>query len=107
MKSFCHDLKQQKIIRGLKATLQDRPLIEEKTGYILLNRKCVLAKKKQKFRLVGHIDWVKYRMADLVDAMNTDSLEQYYSNQLEKYPPDWKDKDLEKSLKQKYEVTND
>ena len=59
MDSVWHDIKKRHIIRSLKSKLKDRPLIEEKVGYLLLNRQCVLAKKKQKFRLVGHIDWVK------------------------------------------------
>ena len=102
MRSYGHGLKQQKILRNLKSGLNDRPSIEERTGYILINRKCVIAKHKQKFRPVGQMDWVKYLMADLVDALNTDTLEQYYEKQLAKYPPNWKDKDLEMRVKAKY-----
>ena len=64
-----------------------------------------IAKKKQIMRLKTRLDWVSYRPKDLAHAIETDTIEQYYAQQLtdpRSYPNVWKRKHEEIDTKEYY-----
>lgn len=52
-------------------------------GYIRVNNEFfITSKKKTKFRMISRLDWVYYTPKDLARAIETNTVEQYYSQQL-------------------------
>ena len=74
-------------------------------GFLCINGDIYVAKKSVKFRLRSHLDWAYYTPKTLADAINTDTVEQYYEAMLKDVksdPNEWKDKDFEHELKAIY-----
>jgi len=74
-------------------------------GFLCINGDIYVAKKSMKFRLRSHLDWAYYTPQTLADAINTDTVEQYYEFMLKDIhsdPNEWKDKDFEHELKSIY-----
>jgi hypothetical protein len=64
-----------------------------------------IAKHKPKMRLKSHLDWSWYTPKTLAQAMDSASVEEYYEHMLldcRSDPNQWKDLDLEMSMKTYY-----
>jgi len=64
-----------------------------------------ITKHSTKFRLKSHIDWAWYEPKSLAQALTNNTLEQYYEIMLKDIhsdPNEWRDKDLEMTLKTHY-----
>ena len=77
----------------------------ERNGYLEVNGLFYIAKNSNKMRLISHLDWCYYEPQCLADAINTDTVEEYYEQQLNDPNSDpnvWRDKDKEMDLKTHY-----
>tara|TARA_R110002153_G_C13172547_1_gene484232 strand:- start:185 stop:592 length:408 start_codon:yes stop_codon:yes gene_type:complete len=72
---------------------------DESHGYIRIQRATwqlpaiYISKKKPIFKILSRLDWVHYDPIELANAINNDTIEDYYSQQLSdprSYPNDWK-----------------
>ena len=62
-------------------------------GMLYIERSIFLAKKSRKMRLRSRIDWVYYDPKQLAHALETNTVEQYYANEIgdtQSNPNDWK-----------------
>jgi hypothetical protein len=78
---------------------------EGNSGILCIGKDIYVAKKTMKFRLRSHLDWAYYTPKTLADALNTDTVEQYYEimlNNIKSDPNQWKDKNIEMELKSYY-----
>ena len=71
----------------------------ESNGFIRIQRDdrqspaIYISKKKPIFKILSRLDWVHYDPIELANAINNDTIEDYYSQQLSdpcSYPNDWK-----------------
>lgn len=72
---------------------------------LVLNKDIYIAKNSMKFRLKSHLDWAYYTPKTLADAINNNTVEQYYEimlNDINSDPNIWKDTDFEMTLKSFY-----
>lgn len=72
---------------------------------LIVNNQFILAKSKEKMRLVSQLDWVHYTPADLAQAINTNTVDAYYEQQLNDSLSDpnvWKRHHEEMELKSFY-----
>jgi hypothetical protein len=82
--------------------------IHEGAGFLTIianNQTIYLAKKSSKFRLESQLDWAYYTPKTIANAINSNSIEQYYEIMLKDINSDpniWKDKDFEMELKAYY-----
>jgi hypothetical protein len=77
----------------------------EGRGFLEVNGVFYIAKNSVKMRLVSHLDWCHYDAQDLANAIDSDTVEQYYEQQLNdpnSDPNQWRDKDKEMLLKTHY-----
>lgn len=77
----------------------------ERRGFLEVNSLFYIAKNSNKMRLVSHLDWCHYDAQDLAQAMDNNTVEQYYEQQLldsRSDPNQWKDTDKEMELKTHY-----
>lgn len=102
MRDYWKDITKDRIRSKLKKALTRPCSFQELHTCILVNDTCMIAKRRQKFRIKGQIDWVKYLVADLAHALDTDTVKEYYEKQLAKYPANWGNKEFEMSMKTKY-----
>ena len=82
-----------------------QPQVSEYRGMLAIDRKFYLAKKSSKMRLLSHLDWCWYTPKTLAQAINNDTVEEYYEVMLRDVrsdPNEWKDKNLEQELKSFY-----
>ena len=74
---------------------------------IIVNDIILIAKNKNRFKLLGKLDWVYYpRINILCDNIKNNTVKEYYEELIlhEKSPPnEWKDKNKEKKLKEFYD----
>ena len=81
------------------------PRYSESSGMLDVNNQFYIAKNSNKMRLKTHLDWCYYDAQDLAQAMNNNTVEQYYEQQLldsRSDPNQWKDTDKEMDLKTHY-----
>jgi len=74
---------------------------------LIVNKQFLLAKSKPKMRLVSQLDWVHYTDNELAQAINTNTVESYYEQQLKSANSDpniWKRHSEEMDLKSYYAV---
>lgn len=72
---------------------------------ICINNEFFIARKKTKFRMISRLDWVHYTPKELAHAIQTNTVEAYYVQQLlspKSDPNDWKDPIEEFDLKTYY-----
>ena len=78
---------------------------QENNGLLEINGLFYIAKKSSKMRLKSHLDWAWYTPKTLAQAIDTDTIEQYYEFMLHDGRSDpnlWKDRDIEMDLKTYY-----
>ena len=84
------------------------PKISEENGVLAIRLNDVtfyIAKHSTKFRLLSHLDWAWYTPNTLADAINNNTVEQYYEIMLKDVNSDpnvWKDRNFEMELKAFY-----
>lgn len=74
-------------------------------GMLGYNKEFLLAKHSTKMRLYSQLDWVHYTPKELADAINTNTVEQYYELKLQdgrSNPNVWRRPDEEHELKAFY-----
>jgi hypothetical protein len=74
-------------------------------GILCIGNDVYVAKKSMKFRLRSHLDWAYYTPKTLAQAIDTNTVEQYYEimlNDVRSDPNLWKDTDFEHELKAIY-----
>jgi hypothetical protein len=74
-------------------------------GIIKVNDEFFIGAKKAKMRMISRLDWVYYNPKDLARAIETDTVEQYYAQQLgdpNSDPNIWNDAVKEYELKTYY-----
>lgn len=101
-----HDpLLQQRWLRIRRLLTKPVSADEIRQGILAIDRDIYVAKKSMKFRLKSHLDWAYYTPTTLAQAINTDTVEQYYEVMLKDVNSDpnlWKDRDFEMELKAIY-----
>jgi hypothetical protein len=83
------------------------PTIQEHLGILKVNDNIYICKNKAKMRLRSHLDWVYYTPKTLAQAIDNDTVEEYYEIMLKDVRSDpnlWKDTDFELELKSYYAV---
>ena len=70
-------------------------------GMLKVGDHLLLAKKTQKFKPLSRLDWAMYKPKDLANALETDTVLDYYDSVLD-YNHDWRDTGKEKVLKTHY-----
>lgn len=79
--------------------------LDDEYGYIRVNKQFFIASEKTNMRMISRLDWVYYNPKDLAHAIETDTVEQYYANQLgdpHSHPNIWRDTQQEFDLKTYY-----
>jgi hypothetical protein len=79
--------------------------IREYKGQLVINNLVFLAKHSSKMRLKSHLDWSWYTPKTLAQALDNNTIEQYYEIMLKDIrsdPNQWNDKQLEAELKSYY-----
>ena len=74
-------------------------------GYLCFDKEVYIAKKSQKFRLKGWIDWAWYTPKTIANALDNNTMEDYYKfmlNDSRSDPNFWKDPNFEVQLKTYY-----
>ena len=74
-------------------------------GIIKINHEFFIGAKKTKMRMISRLDWVHYHPKDLARAIETDTVEAYYTQQLDDPASDpniWADAVKEFELKTYY-----
>lgn len=91
--------------KNIHKYLTTEPSVIEYNGILMFNDQFYLAKNSSKMRLKSHLDWCWYTPKTLADAIDNNSIEQYYELMLRDVrsdPNNWKDSDLEQTLKSYY-----
>lgn len=79
--------------------------LSDRYSMIRVNESFFISNKKPKMRMISRLDWVYYTPKDLARAIETDTVEQYYAQQLNDPNSDpniWKDAIKEFELKTYY-----
>lgn len=79
--------------------------VVEYRGMLGYNKQFLLAKHSAKMRLLSHLDWVHYTPKELANAINNNTVEEYYEQKLldnRSDPNVWKRPSEEHELKAKY-----
>ena len=90
---------------SIKKYLTTNPVINEFTGVLRVDDSLFIAKNKTKFRLKSHLDWAYYTPKTLAQAIDNNTIEEYYEimlNDIRSDPNIWKDTDFEMTLKSFY-----
>jgi len=77
----------------------------EYNGMLGYNKQFLIAKNTAKMRLLSHLDWVHYTPKELAQAIDSNTIEQYYELKLQDGRSDpnvWKRPDEEHELKAFY-----
>lgn len=80
-------------------------LFYEYRGQLSVDKQFLLAKHSPKMRLLSHLDWVHYTPKELAQAIDSNTIEQYYEQKLvdgRSDPNVWKRTDEEHELKSRY-----
>ncbi len=80
-------------------------IIAEYNGILTINKHIYLAKNSTKFRIRSHLDWSWYTPQTLAQAIDADTVDQYYEimlNHVNSDPNIWKNTDFEMELKTYY-----
>lgn len=104
-KIFINDQKLYWRWTAIQRHLTHQPQVSEYRGMLDIDRKFYLAKNSPKMRLLSHLDWCWYTPKTLAQAMNNNTVEQYYELMLcdvRSDPNEWKDQDFEQELKSFY-----
>jgi len=79
--------------------------IQEYRGILRIDKDIFIAKHSSKFRIRSHLDWAWYTPKTLAQAINNNTVDQYYEIMLADVrsdPNEWKDLDFEQELKSFY-----
>jgi hypothetical protein len=83
-----------------------RPVgISEYQGILTIGKDIYIAKNSSKFRIRSHLDWAWYTPKTLAQAIDNNTVDQYYEIMLTDVRSDpnvWKDSDFELELKSFY-----
>ena len=91
------------IVPHLNTTTQN--LRVSRQNMLIVDSKFIIIQKSNKFRLVSQIDLAYYTPKDLANAINTNTVEQYYEQMLNDKrsdPNKWKRLDEEMGIKSFY-----
>lgn len=80
---------------------------KEVSGQLIVNNQFLIAKKSAKMRLISHLDWCHYTPKTLAAAIESNTVDIYYEQQLKDSrsdPNEWRDKPKEMTLKTHYAV---
>lgn len=89
----------------IKAHLNKVVPINEYQGILRIDKDIYIAKNSSKFRIRSHLDWTWYTPKTLAQAIDNNTVDQYYEIMLADVrsdPNDWKDQDFEQELKSFY-----
>ena len=92
---------------SIRQHLTSPHVVVEYPGEIVINNHFRVATRSAKMRLISHLDWVFYTPRDLAAAMDSNTVDVYYEQQLldsQSDPNVWKDVDKEIELKTRYAV---
>ena len=80
-------------------------LANEFHSVLAINKDIYIAKNSNKFRLRSHLDWAWYTPLTLAQAIDSNTVDEYYEimlNNINSDPNIWKDSDFEMELKSYY-----
>lgn len=89
----------------IKRHLTQPVVISEYQGILRIGKDIYIAKKSSKFRIKSNLDWAWYTPKTLAQAIDNNTVEQYYEimlNDVRSDPNEWKDHDFEMELKAFY-----
>lgn len=104
-KVFINDQKLYWHWLAISKHLTTQPNVIERNHYLQINDNIYIAKNSSKMRLKSHLDWCWYTAKTLAQAIDTNTVEEYYEVMLEDCRSDpnlWRDKDVELELKSFY-----
>lgn len=89
----------------IKRYLTSSVVLKEHGGIISVDGNIYIAKNSSKFRLKSHLDWAWYTPKTIAQAIDNNTIEQYYEimlNDVRSDPNIWSDHDFEMTLKAFY-----
>lgn len=89
----------------IKSHLVGSVKVVEHNGILAINKEIYIAKNSSKFRIKSHLDWAWYTPKTLAQAIDNNTVDQYYEIMLHDVrsdPNEWKDHDFEMELKAFY-----